>query len=165
MPQGQKTWSKKRPKGIKKETTNIYQPHSISLYFPSEKQTKNILFFCNNSKKNQSPFFCNIFKEKKASFKNLCHSIPKRLNLNTTVPLLRILPSHLYSTLYGTEKLELFLVLQYLCSKRYLPFFFIVRSVLFQLKLSMFQLPSVTKLFFSSGFGEINKKQPSSLTR
>ena len=44
--------------------------------------------------------------------------------------------------------------------------FFIVRSVLFQLKLSMFQLPSpVTKLFFfSSGFGEINKKQPSSLT-
>jgi len=65
MPQGQKTWSKKRPKGIKKETTNIYQPHSISLYFPSEKQTKNILFFCNNSKKNQSPFFCNIFKRKK----------------------------------------------------------------------------------------------------
>merc|ERR1712210_280664 len=43
--------------------------------------------------------------------------------------------------------------------------FFIVRSVLFQLKLSMFQLPSVTKLFFSSGFGEINKKQPSSLKK
>lgn len=124
MPQGQKTWSKKRPKGIKKETTNIYQPHSISLYFPSEKQTKNILFFCNNSKKNQSPFFCNIFKrKKKASFKNLCHSIPKRFNLNTTVPLLRILPSPLYSTPYGTEKLELFAVLQYLCSKRYLPCF------------------------------------------
>jgi len=123
MPQGQKTWSKKRPKGIKKETTNIYQPHSISLYFPSENKQKTS-FFCNNSKKNQSPFFCNIFKEKKASFKNLCHSIPKRFNLNTTVPLLRILPSPLYSTPYGTEKLELFGVLQYLCSKRYLPFFY-----------------------------------------
>ena len=122
MPQGQKTWSKKRPKGIKKETTNIYQPHSISLYFPSENKQKTS-FFCNNSKKNQSPFFCNIFKRKKASFKNLCHSIPKRFNLNTTVPLLRILPSPLYSTPYGTEKLELFVVLQYLCSKRYLPCF------------------------------------------
>merc|ERR1712238_486720 len=86
---------KKRPKGIKKETTNIYQPHSISLYFPSEnKQTKNILFFVITQKKNQSPFFCNIFKEKKkASFRNLCHSIPKRFDLNTTVPLYEYLPS------------------------------------------------------------------------
>lgn len=123
MPQGQKTWSKKRPKGIKKETTNIYQPHSISLYFPSEKQTKNILFFVITQKKIKALFFVTSLKKKKASFKNLCHSIPKRFNLNTTVPLLRILPSPLYSTPYGTEKLELFLVLQYLCSKRYLPFF------------------------------------------
>merc|ERR1711934_1268978 len=100
-------------------------------------------------KKNQSPFFCNILKEKKASFKNLCHSIPKRFNLNTTVPLLRILPSPLYSTPYGTEKLELFGVLQYLCSKRYLPCFLLYVLYFFQLKLSMFQLPSpVTKLFF-----------------
>merc|ERR1712172_178901 len=128
MPQGQKTWSKKRPKGIKKETTNIYQPHSISLYFPSENKQKTS-FFCNNSKKKiKALFFVTSLKKKKASFKNLCHSIPKRFNLNTTVPLLRILPSPLYSTPYGTEKLELFGVLQYLCSKWYLPFFFIVRS-------------------------------------
>lgn len=33
---------KKRPKGIKKETTNIYQPHSISLYFPSENKQKKV---------------------------------------------------------------------------------------------------------------------------
>ena len=165
MPQGQKTWSKKRPKGIKNETTNLYQPHTPSLdpHHPKNKQ-KTSFFFVITQKKIKALFFVTSLKEKKASFKNLCHSIPKRFDLNTTVPLLRILPSHLYSTLYGTEKLELFLVLQYLCSKRYLPFFFIVRSVLFQLKLSMFQLPSVTKLFFSSGFGEINKKQPSSLT-
>jgi len=56
MPQGQKTWSKKGPKGIKKETTNIYQPHSISLYFPSENKQKTS-FFCNNSKKKSKPFF------------------------------------------------------------------------------------------------------------
>merc|ERR1712203_646097 len=93
MPKGQKTWSKKRPNGIKKETTNIYQPHSISLYFPSENKQKTS-FFCNNSKKNQSPlFFVTSLKKKKASFKNLCHYVPKRFNLNTTVPLLRILPS------------------------------------------------------------------------
>merc|ERR1712051_465763 len=125
-----------------------------------------ILFFVITQKKKiKALFFVTSLKEKKASFKNLCHSILKRFNLNTTVPLLRILPSPLYSTPDGTEKLEHFGVLQYLCSKRYLPFFFIVRSVLFQLKLSMFQLPSVTKLFFSSGFGEINKKQPSSLKK
>merc|ERR1739838_570209 len=113
----------KRAKGNKKRN-NKYLPTTLHLsIFPLRKQTKNILF-CNNSKKNQSPFFCNIFKEKKASFKNLCHSIPKRFNLNTTVPLLRILPSPLYSTPCGTEKLELFGVLQYLCSKRYLPFFY-----------------------------------------
>ena len=124
MPQGQKTWSKKRPKGIKKETTNIYQPHSISLYFPSEKQSKKTSFFFVITQKKSKPlFFATSLKKKKASFKNLCHSIPKRFNLNTTVPLLRILPSPLYSTPYGTEKLELFGVLQYLCSKRYLPCF------------------------------------------
>jgi hypothetical protein len=65
MPQGQKTWSKKGPKGIKKETTNIYQPHSISLYFPSENKQKTSFFFVITQKKNQSPFFCNIFKRKK----------------------------------------------------------------------------------------------------
>jgi len=66
MPQGQKTWSKKRPKGIKKETTNIYQPHSISLYFPSEKQSKKTsFFFVITQKKNQSPFFVTSLKKKK----------------------------------------------------------------------------------------------------
>merc|ERR1712172_195375 len=133
MPQGQKTWSKKGPKGIKKETTNIYQPHSISLYFPS--------------KNNQSPFFVTSLKEKKASFKNLCHSIPKRFNLNTTVPLLRILPS-----LYTVHRMGQRNWSSLDNSNIYVPnstfHFFIVRSVLFQLKLSMFQLPSVTKLFF-----------------
>ena len=114
----------KKAKGNKKRN-NKYLPTTLHLsIFPLRKTNKKHPFFCNNSKKNQSPFFCNIFKrKKKASFKNLCHSIPKRFNLNTTVPLLRILPSHLYSTPYGTEKLELFVVLQYLCSKRYLPFF------------------------------------------
>jgi len=68
MPQGQKTWSKKRPKGIKKETTNIYQPHSISLYFPSEKQTKNILFFVITQKKIKALFFVTSLKEKKSFF-------------------------------------------------------------------------------------------------
>jgi hypothetical protein len=91
MPQGQKTWPKKRPKGIKKETTNIYQPHSISLYFPSENkktnQNKKHPFFCNNSKKIKALFFVTSLKKKIASFKNLCHSIPKRFDLNTTVPL------------------------------------------------------------------------------
>merc|ERR1712203_46228 len=111
----------------------IYQPHSISLYFPSEKQTKKHPFFCNNSKKIKALFFVTSLKEKKASFKNLCHSIPKRFNLNTTVPLLRILPSPLYSTPYGTEKLELFVVLQYLCSKRYLPCFLLYVLYFFQL--------------------------------
>merc|ERR1711971_68924 len=102
----------------------IFTNHTPSLYISPPKTNKKHPLFCNNSKKNQSPFFCNIFKrKKKASFKNLCHSIPKRFNLNTTVPLLRILPSPLYSTPYGTEKLELFGVLQYLCSKWYLPFF------------------------------------------
>jgi len=68
MPQGQKTWSKKRPKGIKKETTNIYQPRSISLYFPSEKQSKKHPFFCNNSKKIKALFFVTSLKEKKSFF-------------------------------------------------------------------------------------------------
>merc|ERR1712179_819000 len=108
------------------------------------------------------PFFVITQKKKKASFKNLCHSIPKRFNLNTTVPLLRILPSHLYSTPYGTEKLEPFFSTPISMFQTVPSIFFLLRSVLFQLKLSMFQLPSVTKLFFSSGFGEINKKQPSS---
>jgi len=67
MPQGQKTWSKKRPKGIKKETTNIYQPHSISLYFPSENKQKTS-FFCNNSKKIKALFFVTSLKEKKSFF-------------------------------------------------------------------------------------------------
>ena len=85
---------KKRPKGIKKETTNIYQPHSISLYFPSEnKQTKNILFFVITQKKSKPLFFVTSLKKKKASFRNLCHSIPKRFDLNTTVPLYEYLPS------------------------------------------------------------------------
>merc|ERR1712051_686899 len=98
----------KKAKGNKKRN-NKYLPTTLHLsIFPLRKQTKNIFFFVITQKKNQSPFFCNIFKEKKASFKNLCHSIPKRFNLNTTVPLLRILPSPLYSTPYGTEKLELF---------------------------------------------------------
>merc|ERR1712088_1076851 len=101
----------KKAKGNKKRN-NKYLPTTLHLsIFPLRKQTKNILFFVITQKK------------KKASFKNLCHSIPKRFNLNTTVPLLRILPSPLYSTPYGTEKLELFLVLQYLCSKWYLPCF------------------------------------------
>jgi len=56
---------KKRPKGIKKETTNIYQPHSISLYFPSEKQTKNILFFVITQKKIKALFFVTSLKKKK----------------------------------------------------------------------------------------------------
>merc|ERR1712051_64137 len=154
----------KKAKGNKKRN-NKYLPTTLHLsIFPLRKQTKNILFFVITQKKNQSPFFCNIFKEKKkASFRNLCHSIPKRFNLNTTVPLLRILPS-----LYTVHRMgqRNWSSLEY--SNIYVPngtfHFFIVRSVLFQLKLSMFQLPSVTKLFFSSGFGEINKKQPSSLT-
>merc|ERR1712150_328409 len=91
--------------------------------------------------------------------------IPKRFNMGTTVPLLRILPSPLYSTPYGTEKLEPFFSTPISMFQTVPSIFFIVRSVLFQLKLSMFQLPSVTKLFFSSGFGEINKKQPSSLEK
>jgi len=148
MPQGQKTWSKKRPKGIKKETTNIYQPHSISLYFPSEKQTKNILFFVITQKKIKALFFVTSLKKKKASFRNLCHSIPKRFNLNTTVPLLRILPSPLYSTPYGTEKLELFLVLQYLCSKRYLPFFFYCTFCTFPIKTFYVSIAFCHKIIF-----------------
>merc|ERR1712106_120448 len=69
--------------------------HSTSLYFPSEKQTnqsKKHPFFV-ITQKIKAHFFCNIFKEKKASFKNLCHSIPKRFDLNTTVPLYEYLPS------------------------------------------------------------------------
>merc|ERR1712037_470763 len=128
MPQGQKTWSKQRPKGINKQTTSF--------------------FFVITQKKIKALFFVTSLKEKKASFKNLCHSIPKRFNLNTTVPLLRILPSPLYSTPYGTEKLELFLVLQYLCSKRYLPFFFIVRSVLFPIKTFCVSIAFCHKIIF-----------------
>jgi len=112
MPQGQKTWSKKRPKGIKKETTNIYQPHSISLYFPSEKnkqtnQSKNILFFVITQKKSK-PFFCNIFKEKKSFFQKI-FAIPSLKDL-TWIPLppFKNITLPLYSTPYGTEKLELF---------------------------------------------------------
>merc|ERR1739842_137386 len=104
--------------------------HTPSLYISPPKTNKN-----------KALFFVTSLKEKKASFKNLCHSIPKRFNLNTTLPL--------YSTPYGTGKLELFVVLQYLCSKRYLPCFLLYVLYFFQLKLSMFQLPSpVTKLFF-----------------
>ena len=122
MPQGQKTWSKKRPKGIKKETTNIYQPHSISLYFPSENKQKTS-FFCNNSKKNQSPFFCNIFKRKKKLLSKI-FAIPSLKDLTWIPPSpFKNITLPLYSTPYGTEKLELFVVLQYLCSKRYLPCF------------------------------------------
>merc|ERR1712129_205346 len=87
---------KKRPKGIKKETTNIYQPHSISLYFPSEKQTnqsKKHPFFVITQKKSKPFFFVTSLKKKKASFRNLCHSIPKRFDLNTIVPLYEYLPS------------------------------------------------------------------------
>merc|ERR1711956_206102 len=87
---------KKRPKGIKKETTNIYQPHSISLYFPSEKQTnqsKKHPFFVITQKKIKAHFFVTSLKKKKLLSKNLCHSIPKRFNLNTTVPLYEYLPS------------------------------------------------------------------------
>merc|ERR1712051_768672 len=138
--------------------------HTPSLYIsPPKNKQKNILFFVITQKKIKALFFVTSLKEKKASFKNLCHSIPKRFNLNTTVPLLRILPS-----LYTVHRVgqRNWSSLEY--SNIYVPngtfHFFIVRSVLFQLKLSMFQLPSVTKLFFSSGFGEINKKQPSSLT-
>merc|ERR1712051_531317 len=108
-----------------------------------------ILFFVITQKKNiKALFFVTSLKEKKASFKNLCHSIPKRFNLNTTVPLLRILPSPLYSTPYGTEKLELFVVLQYLCSKRYLPCFFIVRSVLFPIKTFYVSIAFCHKIIF-----------------
>merc|ERR1739838_800721 len=113
----------KKAKGNKKRN-NKYLPTTLHLsIFPLRKQTKNILFFVITQKKIKALFFVTSLKEKKTSFKNLCHSIPKRFNLNTTVPLLRILPSPLYSTPYGTEKLELFGVLQYLCSKWYLPFF------------------------------------------
>merc|ERR1712088_703100 len=102
----------KKAKGNKKRN-NKYLPTTLHLsIFPLRKQTKNILFFVITQKKIKALFL-----------KHLCHSIPKRFNLNTTVPLLRILPSPLYSTPYGTEKLELFVVLQYLCSKRYLPCF------------------------------------------
>merc|ERR1712008_394872 len=69
-------------------------------------------------------FFVTSLKKKKLLSKNLCHSIPKRFNLNYHRPPLRIPTLPLYSTPYGTEKLELFGVLQYLCSKRYLPFFY-----------------------------------------
>merc|ERR1711918_279994 len=104
---------------------------------------KHPFFVITQKKKIKALFFCNIFKrKKKASFKNLCHSIPKRFNLNTTVPLLRILPSHLYSTPYGTEKLEPFFSTPISMFQTVPSIFFIVRSVLFQLKLSMFQLPS-----------------------
>jgi len=65
MPQGQKTWSKKRPKGIKKETTNIYQPHSISLYFPSENKQKTSFFFVITQKKIKALFFVTSLKKKK----------------------------------------------------------------------------------------------------
>merc|ERR1712210_84455 len=116
-------------------------------------------------KKIKALFFVTSLKEKKASFKNLCHSIPKRFNLNTTVPLLRILPS-----LYTVHRMgqRNWSSLEY--SNIYVPngtfhFFLLYVLYFFQLKLSMFQLPSVTKLFFSSGFGEINKKQPSSLKK
>merc|ERR1712037_291835 len=117
--------------------------------FPLRKTNKKQLFFVITQKKIKALFFVTSLKKKKASFKNLCHSIPKRFNLNTTVPLLRILPSHLYSTPYGTEKLELFMSAPISMFQMVPSMFFIVRSVLFQLKLSMFQLPSpVTKLFF-----------------
>merc|ERR1711997_811035 len=135
--------------------------HTPSLYISPPKANKKHPFFVITQKKIKALFFVTSLKEKKASFKNLCHSIPKRFNLNTTVPLLRILPS-----LYTVHRVgqRNWSSLEY--SNIYVPngtfHFFIVRSVLFQLKLSMFQLPSVTKLFFSSGFGEINKKQPSS---
>merc|ERR1712051_240949 len=100
----------KKAKGNKKRN-NKYLPTTLHLsIFPLRKTNKKQLFFCNNSKKKiKALFFVTSLKKKKASFKNLCHSIPKRFNLNTTVPLLRILPSHLYSTPYGTEKLELFI--------------------------------------------------------
>merc|ERR1712008_522613 len=93
-------------------------------------------------------FFVTSLKKKKLLSKNLCHSIPKKIRLEYHRPPLRIPTLPLYSTPYGTEKLELFGVLQYLCSKRYLPCFLLYVLYFFQLKLSMFQLPSVTKLFF-----------------
>merc|ERR1711997_741636 len=123
--------------------------HTPSLYISPPKANKKHPFFVITQKKIKALFFVTSLKEKKASFKNLCHSIPKRFNLNTTVPLLRILPSHLYSTPYGTEKLELFFSTPISMFQTVPSKFFIVRSALFQLKLSMFQLPSpVTKLFF-----------------
>jgi len=77
---------KKRPKGIKKETTNIYQPHSISLYFPSENKKTNkskqkTSFFFVITQKNQSPFFCNIFKEKKEKLLSKIFAIPSLKDL------------------------------------------------------------------------------------
>merc|ERR1712238_207409 len=118
--------------------------HTPSLYI-SPPKTKNILFFVITQKKIKALFFVTSLKKKKASFRNLCHSIPKRFDLNTTVPLYEYLPS-----LYTVHRMgqRNWSSLEY--SNIYVPngtfHFFIVRSVLFQLKLSMFQLPSVTKL-------------------
>jgi len=71
MPQGQKTWPKKKAKGNKKRN-NKYLPTTLHLsIFPLRKKTnhsKKHPFFV-TTQKNQSPFFCNIFKEKKASFR------------------------------------------------------------------------------------------------
>merc|ERR1712166_1389110 len=94
-----KKLGQKKAKGNKK--SNKYLPTTLHLsIFPlrTKKQNKSkqkTSFFFVITQKNQSPFFCNIFKEKKrkASFKNLCHSIPKRFDLNTTVPLYEYLPS------------------------------------------------------------------------
>merc|ERR1712086_418741 len=93
-----KNLAQKKAKGNKKRN-NKYLPTTLHLsIFPLRKtnkqiKTKNILFFVITQKKIKALFFVTSLKKKKASFKNLCHSIPKRFDLNTTVPLYEYLPS------------------------------------------------------------------------
>merc|ERR1711956_108728 len=127
-------------------------------------KAKNILFFV-ITQKNQSPlFFVTSLKEKKASFKNLCHGIPKRFDLNTTVPLYEYLPS-----LYTVHRMgqRNWSSLEY--SNIYVPngtfHVFYCTFCTFPIKTFYVSIAFCHKIiFFSSGFGEINKKQPSSLT-
>merc|ERR1712008_462643 len=124
-----------------KKRNNKYLPTTLHLsIFPLRKQTnKKHPFFVITQKKSKPLFFVTSLKKKKASFKKIC--------LEYHRPPLRIPTFPLYSTPYGTEKLEL-IVTPISMFQTVPSMFFIVRSVLFQLKLSMFQLPSVTKLFF-----------------
>merc|ERR1712008_459940 len=84
-----------------KKRNNKYLPTTLHLsIFPLRKQTnKKHPFFVITQKKSKPLFFVTSLKKKKASFKNLC--------LEYHRPPLRIPTLPLYSTPYGTEKLEL----------------------------------------------------------